>query len=171
VTNVATGTGTDPRGQVSAVSAEARAAVNAVAQRLLLRKLASAKVARVGQNVRYALSVSDPGSVAIANVTVCDRLPARLIYVASNPRAHLRAGSRCWTVKRLGAHATRKFTITVNVAPGHGGGAAANRATASARGIPTARASATVRVRPAPPPICPSITRASSGLLIAHAAC
>jgi uncharacterized repeat protein (TIGR01451 family) len=156
IINQATATGVDPRGQVSAVSRQARATVRAGGQRLQLRKVASTRVARAGQTITYTLTVSNPGGSAVAHVIVCDALPARLVYVAGNPRAHLSVGRYCWTIARLAGHASRKLHIRANVAPQRRGGVTTNRATASAQGVATAHAAATVHLRPVSPVVCPS---------------
>jgi uncharacterized repeat protein (TIGR01451 family) len=170
IANVATSTGIDPRGQVSAVSRRSTATVHAVRQRLKLSKTASVKRAKPGQNVTYKLRVSNPGHIAVARVTVCDSMPAGLIYVSSRSRAHLRLGRYCWVLKRLGPHVIHTFTITANVAPSHRH-TATNHATASAPGIATVRAAAAVRIVTARRVPCVRASGAGGSGPPAHAAC
>jgi uncharacterized repeat protein (TIGR01451 family) len=127
---------------------------------LLLRKTATPRSAKAGQNVIYRLKASNPSSVAIAHVTVCDRLPAGLLYVSSSPRARLSAGRYCWTIRKLGTGRSKTFAMTVNVAPGHGG-IEVNHATATAPGARAAHATASVRVIPAPRVPCSVASTAS----------
>jgi uncharacterized repeat protein (TIGR01451 family) len=169
VANVAVSRGTDPRGQVSAVSKQSKAVIPAVNGRLRLTKRASRRVASAGQNITYTLRVSNTGSGAIARASVCDSLPRGLIYVSSSPRAHLSTGRYCWTVRGLAPHSGRTLTITVNVAPTRGG-VKVNHATATAPHIPAARASATVRIRPAHG-VCGTASAADAGARKAHIAC
>jgi uncharacterized repeat protein (TIGR01451 family) len=137
---------------------------------LKLSKTASVKRAKPGQNVTYKLRVSNPGHIAVARVTVCDSMPAGLIYVSSRSRAHLRLGRYCWVLKRLGPHVIHTFTITANVAPSHRH-TATNHATASAPGIATVRAAAAVRIVTARRVPCVRASGAGGSGPPAHAAC
>jgi uncharacterized repeat protein (TIGR01451 family) len=115
------------------------------AARLVLVKTASRRVVAAGQNITFHLKVSDPTSVAIYQVTVCDTLPSRLGYESSNPKAHRHRGARCWMIGKLGAHRSKRFTVVANASPGRAR-KLVNHATASAPGVTTAHASAPVRV-------------------------
>jgi uncharacterized repeat protein (TIGR01451 family) len=128
---------------------------------LRLKKTASPRAARAGQNVTYHLTASNPTSVAIAKVKVCDKLPAGLLYMTSSPRARLSGGRYCWTIRKLAAGHSKTFALTVNIAPGRGG-RETNHATATAPGVRGARASATVRVPAAPQVPCGSASAASA---------
>ena len=112
---------------------------------LVLRKTASPRSVTVGHDVRYRLAVSNPTAIAVAHVRVCDRLPAPLEYVSSDPAARLSLGRYCFSVRSLGSHRSRSFTLTANAAPGHPG-RVVNRATATAPGARRATASATITV-------------------------
>jgi uncharacterized repeat protein (TIGR01451 family) len=170
VANVAVSRGTDPRGQLSAVSQQAKAVVPAVGGRLRLKKRASRHVARAGQNIAYTLRVTNTSTGAIARARVCDSLPHGLIYLRSSPRAHLSTGRYCWTVRNLKPHRSRTLTITVNVAPTRGG-MAVNHATATAPHVRTAHATARVRIEPAHG-ICGVASAAAAGTRPrAHIAC
>ncbi len=143
---------------------------------LLLGKTASARSVHVGQNVEYRLKVTNPSSVAVGHVTVCDSLPAALRFVVADPAAQLSVGRYCFTVHSLAAHRSRSFTLIANAVPGPSQ-PVVNRATASAPGARGARASATVRVIAAPrSPCVVGSARAERGAAagrppVAHAAC
>ena len=77
---------------------------------LLLRKTASVRSVLAGHDVRYRLAVTNPTSIAVGHVTVCDRLPTALVFVAANPTARLSVGRYCFTVGSLAAHRSRSFT-------------------------------------------------------------
>ena len=120
---------------------------------LVLRKTASVRSVRVGQDVRYRLAVGNPTSIAVGHVTVCDRLPTALVFVAADPAARLSVGRYCFTVRSLRAHGSRSFTLVANAAPGHSG-RVVNTATATAPGARAARAAAIVKVIAPPPEVC-----------------
>jgi uncharacterized repeat protein (TIGR01451 family) len=145
VTDVATASGTDTRGQTSGPSKRSQVTVPVVLGRLTLKKTASAGTVRAGHNVTYTLKVADPTKVAVSDVKVCDRLPSRLIYVGSKPAAHTAAGGYCWSIAKLGAHASRSFKITATVALGSGA-KVENTATATGHNVKTVKAHATIKV-------------------------
>jgi uncharacterized repeat protein (TIGR01451 family) len=147
VRDVAVATGTDPRGQVSAVSAQSKVANRVVGGGLVLRKTASASTVVGGHDVTYTLVVSNPTKFAAVSVDVCDALPAGLNFVGATPVARTHAEQRCWSLKRLGSHQSRRLRITANVALTHGA-RITNHATASAHGVKTVHASATITVKP-----------------------
>jgi uncharacterized repeat protein (TIGR01451 family) len=120
---------------------------------LTLRKTASVKSVTVGHDVRYRLAVTNPTAIAVARVAVCDRLPSPLQYVGSAPAARLRLGRHCFSVRSLGAHHSRSFTLIANAAPGHAG-RVVNHATATAPGARGAGASAAVNVIAVPRSPC-----------------
>lgn len=116
---------------------------------LLLVKAVNHHVVRAGEKVTYHLKVTNPTSVALKHVRVCDRLPAGLAYVSAKPKAKLAHGSQCWSYTSLGAHKSQTITLiarTLHSAHGN----LTNHATATATGVPTARAKRRVRVIPAP---------------------
>jgi uncharacterized repeat protein (TIGR01451 family) len=167
VVNVAVSTGTDPNGQVSAVSQQAKATVPTLAGALSLSKTASVRIANVGERITYTLKVRNRGGSAIMHVTVCDGVPNGLLFLNAKPKAGLKSGRRCWTIRKLRGHRARLLRIVAIVAPG-ARRTVTNHATASAPGQATARASATIHIRPAPPVVCATV-RPRSGT--AQAAC
>jgi uncharacterized repeat protein (TIGR01451 family) len=143
---------------------------------LVLQKTASVRSVRLGHDVNYRLTVGNPTSIAVGHVTVCDSLPTALVFVAAHPMARLSVGRYCFSVHSLGAHGSRSFTLIANAAPGHSG-RVVNRATATAPGARSAKASATVKLISPPPTVCVvgsarSQRDAAGGRRpIAHAAC
>jgi uncharacterized repeat protein (TIGR01451 family) len=99
-----------------------------------------------GQTVAYRLTVSNPTTVTIHHVAVCDSVPTGLEFVSASPRAHLSGGRWCWSIAKLGAGRSTTLTLLANAAPG-AGGKLTNTATATARGVKTVRAKASVTER------------------------
>jgi uncharacterized repeat protein (TIGR01451 family) len=128
---------------------------------LRVRKTASVPRATTGENVTFEITVSNPTITAIGSVAVCDALPSGLLYLRASPDANVRTGKPCWTITRLGAGGSKRFTVVANVAPGFRG-KLVNRATASAPGVRAGRAAAAVTVTPAPQVGCPSASDASA---------
>ena len=153
-------------------------AVTRVTPVLQLHKSASARRAVTGQNVTYELTVANATLVAISRISVCDSLPSGLLYLSSRPGAAMRGGRPCWSIARLAAGRSKRFTLVANVAPGHRG-KLVNRATATAPGVIAGHATAAVQVTETPPVACPAASSASpaegSGpmgrLPVARAAC
>jgi uncharacterized repeat protein (TIGR01451 family) len=153
-------------------------ATTKVAPILQVRKTASVPRATTGQNVEYTITVKNPTLVAIRKVAVCDAPPTGLLYVRSRPDANVSTGQACWMIAKLGAGRSKRFTVVANAAPGYRG-RLVNRATGSAPGVRTARASAPVTVARAPQVACGLASQASATGLgdwrwnapIARAAC
>ncbi len=115
---------------------------------LVLVKTVNHHVVRAGEQLTYHLKLTNPTAVALKHVRVCDRLPAGLVYVTAHPKAKLSHGSRCWTYTALGAHKSRTITLIARTLhSAHG--SLTNHATATATGVPIARAKQRVRVIPA----------------------
>jgi uncharacterized repeat protein (TIGR01451 family) len=113
--------------------------------RLLLRKIARPGAITTGQRTTFDLRVSDPSSVALSHVTVCDAMPHGLLYVASNPIADRRHGRYCWNITTIPPRSSRAISIQGEASlTAHG--ALVNDATATAPATTTAHAQATVHV-------------------------
>jgi uncharacterized repeat protein (TIGR01451 family) len=124
---------------------------------LRLAKTASPQaITAVGQ-VSYRLTVTNPTSVAIKHVQVCDALPLGLALVRTQPGAKLAKGKECWTIQRLGARDARSLTVRARALRGTRG-RLTNRATATGRGATAATAKTTIRVKPAPKPPATPVT-------------
>jgi uncharacterized repeat protein (TIGR01451 family) len=142
---------------------------------LRLRVSPSPRVLVAGQNVSYRIKVTNPTAAAVRRVTVCDRLPAGLMFLSASPHAHFRSGRYCWTIRRLAAGHARTLTVIANAAPGPGG-RMVDHATADAPGARQAAAAAAVSVEPAAPVPCAIASAADvnsprHGDPIARAAC
>jgi uncharacterized repeat protein (TIGR01451 family) len=126
------------------------AAVTKLTPILRVSKTASPRVISAGENVSFAIKLTNPTSAAIAHVTVCDALPGRLLFVHAAPRSHLSGENRyCWKISSLGAHRSRTFMLVANAEPGTGA-LVTNRTSAAAPGVSAARSSTKVRIKPAP---------------------
>jgi uncharacterized repeat protein (TIGR01451 family) len=134
------------------------AATTRVTPILRLRVKASPATARTGQNVTYRISVTNPTLVAIAQVSICDKLPSGLLYLRSRPKANVRTGRPCWTITRLPAGRSQQFTVVANVAPGTGG-TRVNRVSATARNVRAVQATASVNVTRTPQAPCAVASR------------
>jgi uncharacterized repeat protein (TIGR01451 family) len=122
----------------------AYAATN-VAAVLRLRKVVTPRVVHAGQSATYRLTVSNPTPAAAHKVTVCDAVPAQLVYEHSSPRAHARGERYCWAIAKLAAGHARTLSLSAEAPPGSRGNVV-NHATATAAGMATARASTRLRV-------------------------
>ena len=124
--------------------------------RLALRKRASATRVRVGDLVRYRLTVRSLGPRPAVGVRVCDRLPAALRLVGAHGPGRRavaeRAGRQrvCWRLLGLAVGASRRYTLlTRAVRPVR---RARNVAGAAARNAAPQRARRPLTVRRAPRP-------------------
>jgi uncharacterized repeat protein (TIGR01451 family) len=118
---------------------------------LRLSKTAASRTVNPGGTVTFRLTVTNPNSIAVHNVKLCDQLPLGLAYVSSSPKATLSNGRRCWHFKTLKAHTSTTAKIVATALPG-ASGTLTNDATVTANGTRTARAHSRVRVIPPPPP-------------------
>jgi uncharacterized repeat protein (TIGR01451 family) len=116
---------------------------------VLLKKTGSPRTVTAGHEVTYHLTATNPMTMAIHDVKVCDSLPAGLAYVSSNPKAKLSNGQACWTLKTLAAGKSKEITVLARALPGAGGNLT-NHAIATAKGMKAVTAHATVHVIPAP---------------------
>lgn len=122
---------------------------------LRLSKRASPHIVNAGQDVTYHLTVTNPTTVTIHRVTVCDSLPDGLTFHSASPRAHVSMGRRCWSIARLAAGESSNLTLVSQTAIDRAG-TLRNVATATAPGVGAVHARASVIVRPMPPP--PGVT-------------
>ena len=96
---------------------------------------------RAGDLVNYRLRVKNLTDLALADVRICDRLPAELEYVASSRRRQLRDGWHCWELPRLAAGGSQTVRLTARVL---GGAHGRIRTVATAAGV---RAQRTISVQ------------------------
>jgi uncharacterized repeat protein (TIGR01451 family) len=127
--------------------------IGAAGTRLALRKVATPRSVPVGGKVFYTLRVANIGEASALGVRVCDTPPAG-VTIVSAPGFHHSGRSVCTTLPNLAVLAAKVFRLTARVASGPSGNRT-NHATVTASDAPTAHASATTRVTPAPPPLAP----------------
>jgi uncharacterized repeat protein (TIGR01451 family) len=113
--------------------------------RILLSKTARPTTLTTGQTTTFYLKVTNPNAAQLRNVTVCDRMPDGLLYVASNPSAYSAHGERCWKLGTMGAHSSKHLWIR-GEAKLNALGYYTNHATATAQGVPAVHAKARIRV-------------------------
>jgi uncharacterized repeat protein (TIGR01451 family) len=141
------------------------------APKLKLTKTVSPAVLKAGQQATYHLKVTDTSSTAAQHVVVCDPVPSRLIVDKTSPNARMKSGKYCWTISKLKGQRSKKFAITTTATPGPAG-RFPNTATASAKGVKTIRARATVRIIATPTIPCAAASAVNvRGRPTAHIAC
>ena len=74
---------------------------------LKIVKTAGRSKVRAGQRINYRIRVTNPTVATAHNVKVCDRPPAGLEVIRTQPKAKLVNGAWCWQVKRLGPHSSK----------------------------------------------------------------
>jgi uncharacterized repeat protein (TIGR01451 family) len=120
-----------------------------------LRMTASSSRVASGGLVAFRLRVTNASGSRVANLQVCDRLPAELVYVRSSRRHRVRGGRHCWHIRRLAAGRSATIGVTARVAGG-ARGSVRNVATVSVPDAPALGARAqrklTVSGASAPPP-------------------
>jgi uncharacterized repeat protein (TIGR01451 family) len=135
----------DPSGAISSASTSVTSPLT-IPGRLTVTKTASIDRVKTGENVTFTITVHNPGTVAVRQITTCDRLPTDLVLTSSQPP--LAPEQICWQLAALSAGGTTRYQVVANAGPG-AHGQLINVATVSANGIPTARATAAVTVIPA----------------------
>jgi large repetitive protein len=113
-----------------------------------LTKTAAKKVVEGGKTVGFTITLRN-GPVALVNATVCDRLPAALVFVKA-VGAKFVHGEACWQKKFVGAGKTARMHLTARAVRGFKPRKAHNVASATAENSPgTKHAGVTVRIKPA----------------------
>jgi uncharacterized repeat protein (TIGR01451 family) len=125
------------------------AEVTIVKPKLRVAKTAGKRRVRAGGTVKYTIRVTNPSKVVVRNVRVCDQLPTGMTALRGTPKGKVSTGRYCWTAKRIGAHKSQRYQLTVRVLPG-ASGRKVNTVTAAGAGVRgVARSSARpVRVLP-----------------------
>lgn len=99
---------------------------------------------RAGRTVRFTVAVGASGA-AVPGVRVCDVPPRGMVFAAA-AGARFSAGRACWKVPLLRAGQRRTFEVLARVEV-DARRSLTNRATASASGVATRRARASVRTQ------------------------
>ena len=113
-----------------------------------LTKTAAKKVVEGGKTVGFTITLRN-GPTALTNATVCDRLPAALVFVRAAGASFVK-GEACWQKKYVAAHKVLKLHLTARAVRGFKPRKARNVASARAENAPARKqASATVQIKPA----------------------
>jgi len=83
-----------------------------VGPKIAIQKSAPARKV-VGDQFRYAITVSNPGRVAATNVMVSDDIPDGLKYVSSSPEAKASGQMLTWSLGSLDGGASKSLSVTV----------------------------------------------------------
>jgi large repetitive protein len=112
-----------------------------------LTKTASRKVVPGGGKVGFTITLRN-GPTALVKTTVCDRLPAALVFVKAAGAAYMN-GEACWQRSYVAPHKVLKLHVMTRAVKGYVARRARNVATASAADAHSRSAAATVRVKAA----------------------
>jgi large repetitive protein len=113
-----------------------------------LTKTAAKRVVEGGKTVGFTITLRN-GPVALVNATICDRLPAALVFVRA-AGAKFVHGEACWQKKYVAAKQTVRMHLTARAVRGFKPRKARNVASASAENAPgTKHAAVTVHIKPA----------------------
>ena len=117
-----------------------------------LRLTKSASTAKVvpGQTFSFTIAVRSLGPEPALKVQVCDRLGSGMAFTSTDG-AMFKHGNACWTIASLAKGKARRFVVHVRALTDAGGASRlTNTATASADGVRTRTAKASVMLAPAP---------------------
>ena len=118
---------------------------------LHLSKTASQRRVSPGQAFSFTIAVRSLGPEPALRVEVCDRLGSGMTFISVDG-ASFHHGSPCWKINSLAKRKVRHFVVRVRALQTSGPGRLTNAATASADGVRTRTAHATVAVAAPPPP-------------------
>jgi large repetitive protein len=120
---------------------------------LRLTKSASTTKTVPGQTFSFTITVRSLGPEPALKVKVCDRLGSGMAFMSTD-QATFKHGNACWTIESLAKGKARRFVVQVRaLTDANGASRLTNRATASADGVRTRTAKASVML--APPPALP----------------
>jgi Domain of unknown function DUF11 len=122
------------------------AGVKSVPAKLKLVKHAVRSSVAKGQNAAFVLKVTDTAKVAAQRVTVCDNVPAGLLYASANRKVDFHGPAACFALGRLTAG--KSATIDISFTVEKSSGSIINHSTATARNAPSVNAQAAVKVAP-----------------------
>ncbi len=138
--NKATASSPDPEVDPHTDRAEVKGLVD-----LTVTKKASKRRVRAGSRVSYKIRVTNPSVASVRNVKVCDRPPAGLEVIKTNPRAKLKNGAWCWTLKSIPAGTSTNLRVTAKVLKG-ARGKLTNVVTVNGQQISSKKAKSPIRV-------------------------
>ena len=117
---------------------------------LRLTKSASTATVAPGQTFSFTIAVRSLGPEPALKVQVCDRLGSGMAFTSTDD-AMFKHGNACWTIASLAKGKTRRFVVHVRaLTDANGASRLTNTATASADGVRTRTAKASVMLAPAP---------------------
>jgi large repetitive protein len=140
IQNTATASSPDPEVDPKTDRAKIKGLVE-----LKISKKASKRRVRAGSRVTYRIRVTNPSVATVRNVKVCDRPPAGLEVIKTNPGAKLRNGSWCWNLKSIAAGSSQTLRVTAKVLKG-AKGQIANVATVEGQEVSSKRTKSPIRV-------------------------
>src|ERR1700758_2652351 len=112
--------------------------------RLKLVKQAVRSSLTKGETAAFVLNVTDTANVAAQKVTVCDNVPAGLLYTSATRKVASRGPAACFALGRLAAGKSASIDISFTVEKSSG--SIVNHSTATAVNAPSVKAHATVKV-------------------------
>jgi uncharacterized repeat protein (TIGR01451 family) len=112
----------------------------------ILRKRADTDTAQRGGQMRYTITLRNPGPGPLDDVKVCDDLPSAVTYRSASPKPYLERGKVCWSTRSLSAGASRTFVLRVRVDRDARGTTITNHAVATGPEIATQRATAKAKL-------------------------
>jgi uncharacterized repeat protein (TIGR01451 family) len=116
--------------------------IGTTAPTLAITKRPNRRVVRLGQIVTFRIQVRNTGTATATNLQVCDRVPARAVFVSAKG-ATIKNGLVCFALSKLDPGKTARFLVTFRAVAV---GTIRNVATASASNAATVTARANVRV-------------------------
>ena len=117
---------------------------------LRLTKSASTRTVAPGQTLSFTITVRSLGPEAALKIQVCDRLGSGMAFTSTDG-ARFKHGNACWTIASLAKGKARRFVVHVRaLTDANGASRLTNVATASADGVRTRTAKASVMLAPAP---------------------
>ena len=121
---------------------------------LRLTKTASRRIVTSGERFSFTIAVRSLGPEPALGVQVCDRLGSGMAFISVD-HASFKHGSPCWKIGSLAKGTARRYVVHVRaLGVVTGGNRLTNVATATADGVRTRTARASVKV--APPPRFPA---------------
>ncbi len=124
---------------------------------LRLTKSASTNTVTPGQTFSFTIALRSLGPEPALKVQVCDHLGSGMAFTFTD-HATFKHGNACWTIASLAKGKMRRFVVHVRaLTDPNGASQLSNTATASADGVRTRTAKASVMLAP-PPPLSIGVT-------------
>lgn len=111
-------------------------------------KRSFSRVVNSGGVATFSVTVSNPSSTAVRNISVCDTPPRALTFTSRPKGSFISAGRLCWKVASLGAGRSVTFTYKMRSAKVARQVCVVNRVAANVSGSTSAAARASICIRP-----------------------